>query len=91
MSFYIQTFDEVILPNSEKTILVIGSDISAELSLNNLAKKQRISSGYLAAVFKKETGRIVSEYIAPANKTAKEKSLKNAMFSRLSDGAGSRT
>ena len=28
---------------------------------------------------------------APANKSRNEKSLKNVMFSRLSDGAGSRT
>ena len=47
----------------KKTILVIESDISAELSLNNLAQKQGISAGYLATIFKKETGKTVSEYI----------------------------
>lgn len=50
-------------PVVKKTILVIDSDISAELSLNALAKKQGISSGYLATVFKKETQKTVSEYI----------------------------
>lgn len=50
-------------PVVKKTILVIDSDISAELSLNMLAQKQGISSGYLATVFKRETGKTVSEYI----------------------------
>ena len=56
----------------KKTILIIDSDISAELSLNNLAKKQNISSGYLATIFKKETGKTVSEYI-------KDKRIAHAM------------
>ena len=50
-------------PIVKKTILIIDSDISAELSLNNLSKKQGISDGYLATIFKKETGKTVSEYI----------------------------
>lgn len=50
-------------PIVKKTILIIDSDISAELSLSTLAEKQSISSGYLATVFKNETGKTVSEYI----------------------------
>lgn len=50
-------------PIVKKTILIIDSDISAELSLSNLAKKQGISDGYLATIFKKETGKTVSEYV----------------------------
>ena len=50
-------------PIVKKTILTIDSDISAELSLSTLAEKQSISSGYLATVFKSETGKTVSEYI----------------------------
>ncbi len=50
-------------PIVKKTVLIIDSDISAELSLNALAKMQGISSGYLATLFKKETGKTVSEYI----------------------------
>ena len=60
-------------PIVQKTILVIDSDISAELSLTNLAQKQGISSGYLATVFKKETGKTVSEYI-------KDKRIEHAMY-----------
>ena len=50
-------------PIVQKTILLIDSDISAELSLNQLAKNQEISAGYLSTIFKKETGKTVSEYI----------------------------
>ena len=50
-------------PVVKKTVLVIESDVSAELSLNTLAKKQGVSNGYLSSVFKKETGKTVSEYI----------------------------
>ena len=50
-------------PIVKKTVLMIDSDISAELSLNTLAKKQGISAGYLATVFKRETGKTVSEYV----------------------------
>ena len=57
----------------QKTILLIDSDVSAELSLNILAKKQGISSGYLATVFKKETGKTISEYI-------RDKRIKKAVY-----------
>lgn len=60
-------------PIVQKTILVIDSDISAELSLKTLAQKQCISSGYLASIFKKETGKTVSEYI-------KERRIEHAIY-----------
>lgn len=50
-------------PVVKKTILMIDSDIAAELSLRVLAEKQGITTGYLATVFKKETQKTVSEYI----------------------------
>ena len=50
-------------PAVQKTILVIDSDLSADLSLSLLAESQGISAGYLSTVFKKETGKTVSEYI----------------------------
>ncbi len=50
-------------PVVKKTVLMIDSDISSELSLGILAEKQGISSPYLATVFKKETKKTVSEYI----------------------------
>lgn len=60
-------------PIVKKTILVIESDISAELSLDTLAQKQGISKGYLATIFKKETGKTVLEYI-------KDKRIEHAMY-----------
>ena len=50
-------------PIVQKTVLHVDSDISAELSLKTLAQKQGISPGYLATIFKKETGKTVSEYV----------------------------
>ena len=47
----------------QKTILLIDSDLSADLSLSSLAQKQNISPGYLSTIFSKETGKTVSEYI----------------------------
>ena len=50
-------------PVVQKTILIIDTDLSADLSLHSLADHQGISLGYLSTVFKKETGKTVSEYI----------------------------
>lgn len=59
-------------PIVRKTVMMIDSDISVELSLHALAEKQSISTGYLASIFKKETGKTVSEYI-------RDKRIKYAM------------
>ena len=50
-------------PLVQKTILIIDSDLSADLTLSSLAEAQGVSSGYLATIFKKETEKTVSEYI----------------------------
>jgi YesN/AraC family two-component response regulator len=55
----LQKFSPVI----QKTILLINSDLSANLSPALLAKKQNISAGYLSTVFRRETGKTVSEYV----------------------------
>lgn len=46
-----------------ETILLIDSDLAADLTLSSLAANQKISAGYLSTVFKKETGKTVSEFI----------------------------
>ena len=46
-----------------RAIATIHADLSAKLSLSILAEKQDISSGYLSTVFKKETGKTVTDYI----------------------------
>lgn len=50
-------------PVVQKTILMIDSDLSANLTLHSLAKSQGVSEGYLSTIFKKETGENVSRYI----------------------------
>lgn len=58
-------------PAVQKAILLIDSDLSAPLTLSALATAQGLSEGYLATVFKKETGKTVSEYV-------REKRMKHA-------------
>lgn len=50
-------------PIVQKTMLLIESDLSEGHHLASIAASQSISAGYLSAVFKRETGRTVSEYI----------------------------
>ena len=50
-------------PAVQKAILLIDSDLSVPLTLSALAAAQGLSEGYLATVFKKETGKTVSEYV----------------------------
>lgn len=47
----------------QRAILLIDSDLSASLSLKSLAAHQNVSHGYLCSVFKKETGKTLSEYV----------------------------
>lgn len=56
----------------QKTILLIDSDLSANLTLRTLAQQQNVSAGYLATLFKRETGKTVTEYI-------RERRMKHAM------------
>ncbi len=55
----IQKFPLVV----QKTILIIDADLSADLSPKLLAKSQGVTLGYLSAVFRKETGKTISQYI----------------------------
>lgn len=47
----------------QRAMIFIHSDLSANLTLSTLADAQNISAGYLSAVFKKETGKTVTQYI----------------------------
>ncbi|MBQ8375055.1 MAG: helix-turn-helix domain-containing protein [Clostridia bacterium] len=47
----------------QKTMLIIDADLSADLSPKLLATSQGLSLGYLSTIFKKETGKTISEYI----------------------------
>lgn len=50
-------------PIVAETIIMIDSDISADLSLSILANKLSISSVYLSTLFKKELGLTLTQYI----------------------------
>ena len=57
----------------QKTVLLIDSDLSANLTLRTLAEQQNVTPGYLATLFKRETGKTISEYI-------REKRVKQASY-----------
>ncbi len=50
-------------PVVQKVIFLIDSDLSADLSLKSLAGSQNVSPGYLSSIFRKDTGKTISEYI----------------------------
>ena len=50
-------------PIVQSVILLIDSDLSADLSTQTLAKAQSVSLGYLSAVFRKETGKTLSQFV----------------------------
>ena len=51
-------------PTVRKVILLIEADLSANLTLSSLAASQNVSAGYLSTVFKRETGKTLTEYIS---------------------------
>ena len=60
-------------PTVQKAIIFIDADLSSDLTLSSIAEALNISSGYLSAVFKKETGKTITEYI-------REKRVKHAIY-----------
>ena len=50
-------------PIVKKTAVLIESDLAADLTLSSLAKAQNVTAGYLSAVFHKETGKTVTDFI----------------------------
>ncbi len=47
----------------QKAMVFIDSDLTADLSLKKLASLQNISASYLSALFKKETGVTLTDYV----------------------------
>ena len=47
----------------QKLILTVDADLSADLSPGRLAASQGLSLGYLSSLFKRETGKTLTEYI----------------------------
>jgi len=50
-------------PVVQKTMILINNDISADLTLSSLAAEQNVSPGYLSTIFKKDTGKTLTQYI----------------------------
>ncbi len=50
-------------PIVKKTLLIIETDLSADLSLKTIAKKNNVSSGYFSVIFKKEIGQTLTEFV----------------------------
>lgn len=47
----------------QKTVIRIDSDLTADLSLRALAQAQGINASYLSALFRRETGQTVTDYV----------------------------
>ena len=47
----------------QKVIVYIDSDLTANLSLSAIAESQNLNASYLSSLFKKETGKTLTEYV----------------------------
>ena len=50
-------------PPIQRTIILIDSDLSADLTLSTLAKAQGVSSSYLSALFHREVGTTLTDFV----------------------------
>ncbi len=50
-------------PPVQRVIACVETDLAANLSLHSLAEAQNLSAGYLSALFRKETGKTLTEYV----------------------------
>lgn len=57
----------------QKVITIVDADLTADLSLKRFAELLSVNASYLSALFKKETGKNLTEYVA-------EKRIKNAAY-----------
>lgn len=51
-------------PPVQQVIISIDANLSGELNLHSLSQKLNMSSSYLSTIFKKETGKTLTDYIA---------------------------
>ncbi len=57
----------------QKVITIIDADLTADLSLKRFSSLLNVNASYLSSLFKKETGKNLTEYVA-------EKRIKNAVY-----------
>lgn len=50
-------------PLVQKVLTVVDSDLTADLSLKHLAKLLSVNASYLSSLFKKETGKTLTEFV----------------------------
>ena len=50
-------------PTLQKVMLIIDTDITADLSLSALAQQVSVSAGYLSALFRREVGETLTAYV----------------------------
>ena len=50
-------------PTIGKIITIVEADLTADLSLNALANTLNVSASYLSTLFKKETGKTLTDYV----------------------------
>ena len=53
-----------LLPIVQEAVLYISNNLYNDLSLNTVAESLSVSKGYLSAVFKKEMGKTLTEFVA---------------------------
>lgn len=51
-------------PFVQKIVTTVDSDLTADLSLRNFARMLNVNSSYLSVLFKKETGKTLTEYVS---------------------------
>ncbi len=64
-------------PLIRKTVTYIDADLSGELSLSALAAAQNISPSYLSALFHRETGKTVTDYVTEKRMEAAARLLRS--------------
>lgn len=62
----------------QKAILLIEGNLSGDLSLTRLARELNVNSSYLSTLFKKETGKTVTDYITGRRISHAKQLLKNS-------------
>lgn len=67
-------------PPVQKAVICIRSDLTGDLSLNALARMQNISANYLSALFHRETGKTVTDFV---NETRMEAAARLLLTTRL--------
>lgn len=67
-------------PAVQKALACIDADLSGELNLRTLAEQQNLSAGYLSALFHREVGLTITQYITDKRLELAERLLKTTQL-----------